>query len=186
MENFLELIKKRRSTRKFTDQLLTPEEVESLMQAALMSPASKSSNPWQFILVEDKNSLKRLSQAKAHGAALIADCALAIVVIADPTKSDVWVEDTSIASTFIQLQAEDLGLGSCWVQMRNRTDADGKSSEQNVRDILDIPYQFEVLSVIAIGHKAQERPPFNEEKLQWEKLHIEKFSLTNSHESPEE
>lgn len=182
MSYFQELIKKRRSTRKFTGEPIAPEQVEILMKAALMSPASKSSNPWQFVLVEDKESLKRLSQAKAHGATLIADCALAVAVIADPSRSDVWIEDCSIASAFIQLQAEDLGLGSCWVQMRNRTDADGKSSEQNVRDILDIPYQLEVLAVIAIGHKAQEKAPFDEEKLQWEKLHIEQFKLPTDHE----
>lgn len=183
MTPFLELAKKRRSTRKFTGELLTPEQVESLMRAALMAPASKSSNPWQFVLVENKETLQQLSQAKAHGAALIADCALAIVVIADPMRSDVWVEDCSIVSTFIQLQAEDMGLGSCWVQMRLRSDANGQSSEQNVRDILNIPYQMEVLSVIAIGHKAQERAPFDEEKLQWEKLHIEEFKLPYNNES---
>ena len=177
MENFSTLIKKRRSTRKFTEELLSPEEVELLVKAALMSPASKSSNPWQFVLVEEKETLLKLSKAKAHGATLIANCALAIVVLADPLKSDVWVEDTSIASTFIQLQAEDMGLGSCWVQMRSRTDEFDKSAEQNVRDILDIPYQLEVLSVIAIGHKAQEKAPFNEEKLQWEKIHIGKYKL---------
>ncbi len=177
MKSFFDLIKKRRSIRKFTDQLLTPEEVELLMKAALMSPASKSSNPWQFILVENKETLQKLSKAKTHGGSLIADSVLAIVVIADPLKSDVWIEDASIVSTFIQLQAEDMGLGSCWVQIRCRTDEDGKSAEQNVRDILNIPYQMEVLSIIAIGHKAQEKSPFNEENLQWEKIHIENFKI---------
>lgn len=185
MEQFLDLVKKRRSTRKFTDQLLSPEEVELLMRATLMSPASKSSNPWQFILVENKETLKQLSLAKAHGATLIADCALAIAIVADPMRSDVWIEDCSIVATILQLQAEDLGLGSCWVQMRGRTDANGNSSEQNVRDILDIPYQLEVLAVIAIGHKAQEKEPHDEDSLQWEKLHIEKFSIQDNNESEE-
>ncbi len=185
MDSFLALIKKRRSTRKFTEQLLTPEEVEQLMKAALMSPASKSSNPWQFVLVEDKEVLQKLSKAKEHGAALLADCALAIVVLGDPMKSDVWVEDASIASIFIQLQAEDMGLGSCWVQIRNRRSTDEQDAEQNVRDILDIPYQLSVLSIIAIGHKAQERKPYEEENLQWEKVHIEKYKLISGNEGEE-
>jgi nitroreductase len=177
MSHFSDLIKRRRSIRKFTDETLRPEEVESLMKAALMSPASKSSNPWQFVLVEDKSKLSRLSEAKAHGAKLIAECALAIVVLGDSTTSDVWIEDTSIASTFIQLQAEDLGLGSCWVQIRLRQSADGEDAEQNVRDILNIPYPLSVLSIIAIGRKAQEKEPHDESKLQWEKVHIESYKI---------
>ncbi len=176
MEKFIDLVKKRRSIRKFTGKLLTPGEVEILMKAALMAPSSKSSTPWQFVLVENKETLQKISQAKAHGGAMIADCALAIVIVADPQKSDVWIEDTSIVSAYIQLQAEDMGLGSCWVQMRNRTDANGNSAEQNIRDILNIPYQLEVLAVIAIGHKEQEKKPFDEENLQWEKIHIEQYS----------
>lgn len=177
MKDFQELIKNRRSTRKFTDEPLTPEQVESILKAALMSPASKSKNPWQFILVEDKDTLQKLSQCKEHASKLIAGCALAIVVTADPFASDVWVEDASIASIMMQLQAEDLGLGSCWVQIRQRFTAANTPSDEYIRELLDIPMQLQVLSVIAIGHKAQERPPFDEEKLQWEKIHIGKFKV---------
>lgn len=175
MNSFLELIKKRRSTRKFTDALLPPEQVESILKTALMSPASKSSNSWQFIAVEDKELLKKLSVAKEHGAKLIEGCALAVVVVADSLASDVWIEDASIASIVMQLQAEDLGLGSCWVQIRERYTADGQSSEVYIRNLLDIPMQFQVLSIIAFGEKVQEKPSFDEEKLQWEKVHVNKF-----------
>jgi len=175
MNSFSELIKRRRSIRKFTEELLTPEQVETILKAGLMSPSSKSSNPWQFVAVEDKALLKTLSTSKEHGAKLIEGCAFAAVVIADTLASDVWIEDASIASIMMQLQAEDLGLGSCWVQMRERTTADGQSSEAQIRDLLDIPMQFHVLSVIAFGHKVQEKPCFDEEKLQWEKVHVNKF-----------
>jgi septum formation protein len=59
------------------------------------------------------------------GAAFLADAAMAVVVMADPLASDVWIEDASIASIMIQLQAEDLGLGSCWIQVRERFTATG-------------------------------------------------------------
>lgn len=173
--DFKDLIQKRRSIRKFTDQKLTSEQVEAIMRAALMSPASKSSNPWQFVLVEDKETLQKLALCKQHGSKLVADCALAVVVIADPLVSDVWVEDASIASLMIQLQAEDLNLGSCWVQVRKRETTEGSSSEEYVRLLLDIPPHMQVLSIIAIGNKAQERAPIDEEKLQWEKIHISKY-----------
>ena len=81
MENFSELIKSRRSMRKFTEEELSQEEVVVLLKAALMSPSSKRSNPWQFIVIDDKNVLKELSHCKEHGASFLGDAALAIVVI---------------------------------------------------------------------------------------------------------
>ena len=153
MESFSELIKARRSMRKFTEEELTQEQVVTLMKAALMAPTSKRSNASQFI----------------------ADAALAVVVVADPLASDVWIEDASIASIYLQLQAEDMGLGSCWVQVRERFTASGMPSGEYVHEVLDIPLQLQVLSVIAIGHKGMERKPFNEDNLQWEKIHINKY-----------
>ena len=146
-----------------------------MFKGALMSPTSKRSNSWQFIAVDDKEILKQLAHCKEQASSFIADAALAIVVIADPLASDVWIEDASIASILIQLQAEDLGLGSCWVQVRERQAANGMPSDEFVREVLDIPLQLQVLSIIAIGHKGMERKPFNEDHLQWEKIHINKF-----------
>lgn len=175
MENFSDLIRLRRSMRKFTSEELAPEEVVTLLKAALMSPTSKRSNSWQFIAVDDKETLDKLSRCKEHGAAFLADAALAIVVMADPLASDVWIEDASVASILIQLQAEDMGLGSCWIQVRERFTATGMSSDEYAHGILDIPLQLQVLSIIAIGHKGMERKPFDEEHLQWEKVHINKY-----------
>lgn len=175
MENFSELVKSRRSMRKFTDQELSQEEVVSLLKAALMSPTSKRSNSWQFIAIDNKEKLKELAHCKELGAMFVADAALAIVVTADPLASDVWIEDASVASILIQLQAEDMGLGSCWVQVRERFTTTGMPADEYVHGILDIPLQLQVLSIIAIGHKGMERKPFEEEHLQWEKVHINKY-----------
>lgn len=175
MNSFSDLIKSRRSMRKFTDEELTQEQVELLLRAALMSPTSKRSNGWQFIVVDDKDTLAKLSRCKEAGAAFLADAPLAIVVVADPMVSDVWIEDASVSSIMIQLQAEDLGLGSCWIQVRERFTADGVSAGEVVHELLDIPLHLQVLSIIAVGHKGMERKPFDEEHLQWEKVHINKF-----------
>ena len=147
----------------------------TLMKAALMAPTSKRSNAWQFIVVDEKDKLKELSYCKEQASQFIADAALAVVVVADPLASDVWIEDASIASIYLQLQAEDMGLGSCWVQVRERFTASGMPSGEYVHEVLDIPLQLQVLSVIAIGHKGMERKPFNEDNLQWEKIHINKY-----------
>lgn len=175
MESFSELIKSRRSMRKFTGEELTQEQVVTLMKAALMAPTSKRSNAWQFVVVDDKETLRRLSLCKAQASQFIADAALAVVVTADPLASDVWIEDASIASIYLQLQAEDMGLGSCWVQVRERFTASGIPSGDYVHDVLDLPLPLQVLSIIAIGHKGMERKPFDEEHLQWEKIHLNKY-----------
>ena len=161
--------------RKFTDEELSQEQVVTLLKAALMAPTSKRSNSWQFVVVDEKETLKKLSHCKASGAAFLAEAALAIVVLADPLAGDVWIEDASVASIMIQLQAEDLGLGSCWVQIRERYAADGTLAGEIVHELLDIPLQLQVLSIIAIGNKGMERKPFNEEHLLWEKVHLNKY-----------
>lgn len=186
MENFATLIKNRRSTRKFTEQLLSPEQVELILKAALMAPASKRKNPWQFVVVEDKEMLARLAESKPAGAAFIEECALAVVVLANVMESDVWIEDASIASIYMQLQAEDLGLGSCWCQIRNRQREDDTDASEYVRNLLHIPYQLEVLSIIGFGCKGQERKPFDEAHLQWEKVHIGQYHMPENPQTGEE
>ena len=175
MEQFSDLIKNRRSMRKFTEEELTQDQVVALLKAALMSPSSKRTNCWQFVVVDDKETLRKLSNCKAMASSFLAEAALGIVVLADPMASDVWIEDAAIASMMIQLQAEDLGLGSCWIQVRERFTSDGLPSGEYVHEVLDIPLQLQVLSIIAVGHKGMQRKPFNEEHLQWEKVHINKY-----------
>ena len=175
MESFASLIKQRRSTRKFTEEPLTPEQVEAILKAGLMAPSSKRSRPWQFIVVEDKEMLQKLAHCKNGGSAFLEGCSLAVVVCADVMASDVWVEDASVASIYMQLQAEDLGLGSCWCQIRNRVTEDERDSNDYVRFLLQIPYQLDVLSIIGFGHKDQVRKPFDESHLQWEKINLGKY-----------
>ena len=175
MGQFSDLIKNRRSMRKFIGKELAQDEVVALMKAALMSPSSKRSNCWQFIVVDDKEMLEHLSHCKEMGSGFLKDAALAVVVLADPLVSDVWIEDAAIATLMIQLQAEDLGLGTCWIQIRERFTAEGIPSDEFVHAALDIPLQLQVLSIVAVGHKGMERKPFNEEHLQWEKIHLNKY-----------
>ena len=175
MKNFSDLIQQRRSMRKFTTEELTQEEVVSLLKAGLMAPSSKGSTPWQFVVIDDKDILKKLSECKQVGSNFLKDAALAIAIIADPLASDVWIEDASIASIYIQLQAEDLGLGSCWIQLRERFSPEGIPSNEYVHEVLNLPLHLQALSIIAVGHKGMDRKPFNEDKLQWEKIHINKF-----------
>ena len=172
MENFHELLLNRRSIRKYTDEKVAPEDVKLILEAALTSPSSKSGRSWQFVVVEDKDMLERLGQCKPNYATSIARAPPAVGVAADMTKSEAWIEDASVAASFMMLQAADLGLGTCWVEVRDRYREDGEPSEEYVREALGIPEEFGVLCILSIGHKDELRRPIDPEKLEWEKVHI--------------
>ena len=173
--DFKNLVQLRRSHRKFTGEEVSAEDVKLILRAGLMAPTSKGQRAWQFVVVDDKTDLEKLSDAKDLGGQLIKDAALAIVVLGDPMQNDCWVEDGSIAAISMQYQVEELGLGSCWVQMRGRGLSDGTSADTVIRGVLDIPENLSCLCVIAVGHKADERKPQNEDKLKWENVHLEKY-----------
>ena len=173
--DFKDLVQQRRSHRKFTGEEVSAEDVKLILRAGLMAPTSKGQRAWQFVVVDDKTDLEKLSDAKDLGGQLIRDAALAIVVLGDPMQNDCWVEDGSIAAISMQYQVEELGLGSCWVQMRGRGLSDGTSADTVIRGVLDIPENLSCLCVIAVGHKADERKPQNEDKLKWENVHLEKY-----------
>ena len=172
---FKDLVQLRRSHRKFTAEEIDAEDVKLILRAGLMAPTSKGQRAWQFVVVDDKQDIEKLADAKDLGAQFLKGAPLAIVVLGDPVQNDCWVEDGSIAAISMQYQAEDLGLGSCWIQMRGRGLSDGTSADTVIRGILDIPENLSVLCVLAIGHKADERKPQNEDKLKWENVHAGKW-----------
>ena len=175
MKDFKELAQLRRSHRKFTSEEINGYDVKLILRAGLMSPTSKGQRAWQFVVVDDPMDIEKLSDAKEMGSQFLKGAPLCVVVLGDPIQNDCWVEDGSIAAISMQYQAEDLGLGSCWVQMRGRGLSDGTSADTVIRGILDIPENFNVLCVLGFGHKADERKPQNEDKLKWENVHIGKF-----------
>lgn len=165
----------RRSHRKFTAQEVDGDDVRLILRAALMAPTSKGQRGWQFVVVDDRMDLEKLADAKDMGGAFLKDAALAVVVLGDPMQNDCWVEDGAIAAYSMLLQAEELGLGACWVQMRGRGLSDGTAADTVIRGILDVPENLNCLCVVAIGHKADERRPQNEDRLKWENVHLNRF-----------
>ncbi|MDD5094543.1 MAG: nitroreductase family protein [Dehalococcoidia bacterium] len=168
---FHSLIETRRSIRKFLKKPVEPEKIEKLVETALRAPSSHDRNPWEFIVVTDPQLMEKLSHAKEHGSDFLKGAPLGIVVLADPAKCDVWIEDASIASTFILLAAHDMGLGGCWIQIRERVHNQEKSAEEYVRDVLHIPPNLKVESMIAIGYPDEKKRPHPRETLQFEKVH---------------
>jgi len=175
----IDLLRARRSIRQFTDQPIEPEKLDLLLEAALRSPSSKGNNPWQFIVVTDRERLNKLAVAKAHGAAFLQGAPLAIVVCADPAKSDVWVEDAAIATTLIHLEAADLGLGSCWVQIRLRQREDATSAQAYLADLLGLPEGLMVLAIVGIGYPAASKNGHPQASLCFNQVSSERFGQRN-------
>jgi nitroreductase len=172
---FLDLLSGRRSIRKFKDRPVAKATIDLLVEAALRAPSSRGLNPWEFIVVTDKDMLTKLAGCKPHGASFLKGAPLGIVVIADPNRCDVWVEDCSIASIFIHLAAHSLGLGSCWIQVRKRMHADGAGAGQHVASLLDIPAGLEVESIVAVGYPDGSLPGHKRESLATHKVHDQKY-----------
>ena len=171
----IEILRNRRSIRKYQPTAIDSQAMEVMKEALLRSPSSRGVNPWAFIFVDQKEVLRQLSQAKEQGAQFVKDAALAVVVCADETKSDVWIEDCSIAAIVAQLAAESLGLGSCWSQIRSRSHSKEKSAEKYIQELLNLPGNLKVLSIIGIGVPAESKTPIAKEQLDYTKIHYNRY-----------
>ncbi|MFI3266997.1 MAG: nitroreductase family protein [Rikenellaceae bacterium] len=158
-KEFLELLKKRRSVRHFSEQKVESEKIEAILEAALTSPSSKNTRAWNFYIIQDKTIIEKLSQSKPMGGRFLKGAPLAIVITGDENITDMWVEDCSIASTIIQLAAEEQGLGSCWIQIRGRYNDEQQTifAEQYIHELLNIEPNRRVLNIIALGYDLNER-----------------------------
>jgi len=172
---FLSLIQKRRSIRKFLKKPVDREKINILIEAALRAPSSMGSRPCELIIVSEWDLLEKLSMAKQHGSSFLKNASLGIVVCADPNKSDVWFEDASIVSIYIQLAAESIELGSCWIQIRERMHNENQTAQEYISKLLNIPEKIKVESIIAVGYPDEQKPPHKKETLKYEKVYLNSY-----------
>ena len=118
--SLLEMLQKRHSIRKYTDADISDQDLQTILQAGLLSASGRAVRPWEFIVVRNKETLQKMSGSRVGAAKMLENANAAIVVIADESKTDVWVEDCSIAMSNMHLAASTLGIGSCWIQGRLR------------------------------------------------------------------
>ena len=166
---FNDLVQKRRSIRKYTDQQISAENLHTILRAGLMAPTGHNTRAWRFYVVTDKQQLIMLSQAKSIGAEFLKGANVAIVVAYD-TSSETWIEDAAIAAITMQYQAADLGIGSTWAQLRGRTTAEGESTHDYLQRLLHIEDGFEVVCALGLGYAQEERKLQDENKLAWDKV----------------
>ena len=178
---FIDMLKKRRSIRQYTKEAVTGEQLQLVINAGLLSPSSRSIRPWELIVVQNKDTLQKMSECRVGSAKMLANASAAVVVIANAEKSDVWTEDCSIVMSNMHLMADSLGVGSCWIQGRLRTATTADSgtasvtTEDYVRECLDFPEGYKLEAILSLGMPAEEKTPAELSKLPFEKIHYEKF-----------
>jgi nitroreductase len=171
----LDTLKSRRSIRKFQDKEIEREKIDTIFRGVLRSPSSRGRRPWEFVAVTDKEILQKLSLCRQNSSQFLSGAPLGIVIIADTEVGDVWVEDASIVAITAQLMAQSQGLGSCWIQVRGRDHTETETAGDYIKKVLGIPEKYEVQCIIAIGYPAEERKPYSDEELPYQKIHYNKY-----------
>ena len=151
MDERLNIIFSRRSIRAYADQPVSEADIEALLQAGMAAPSGSNRKPWHFVVVTDGPTLGRLADAHPFGK-MLRHAGLAIAVCGDPQISDWWVQDCTAATENILIAAAALGLGGVWVGCHGR-----REREDAVRGVLNIPQHIGVLSLLSVGHPAEEK-----------------------------
>lgn len=155
----LDIIKKRQSIRKYLSRPVEEEKLRSILEAARLAPSSSNSQPWHFIVVKDKDMIKRIVNAVPLGVTainkFIGQAPIIIVGCVTPGMfhkitsllgRENHVIDVSIAMEHMVLEAEELGLGTCWI---------GWFDEGKIKQLLNVPRAAKVVAMLALGYPAE-------------------------------
>ncbi len=164
METF-DAICKRASIRQYQDKEIPKEMLEKLVDAGRRAPTARAVEPWEFIVVVEKETLKKLGKLIETGV-FLKDAAACVVIFCKETKY--FLEDGSAATENVLLAAADAGLGACWIA------GDKKPYAGDVAQLLNVPSSFKLISLIALGWPLK---PILQRKLRAlkEVIHWEKF-----------
>lgn len=174
--DFMELLRGRRSIRAYTAEPIRRDSLERILQAGLLSPTGRNLRPWEFVVVEDRETLTALSHCRQGSSRMLKEASCAILVWGDRNKTDVWTEDCSIAMSYMQLMAHSLGLGSCWIQGRLRQAENGEeSTEDYCRKLLDVPEGLALEAILSLGVPKETPPARALDSLETDKIHWERF-----------
>lgn len=171
----LDILYQRRSIRKYQDTPIEEEKVQKLIKAALLAPSAKAIYSPRFVVVNDREVLNALSTSREMGSSHLRFAPLAIVVTADSNLTDMFIEDSVISGIIIHLTAQSLGLGSCWIQIRNRHHNSQKSSELFIQELLNLPENMKVQSIISIGYPLEEKPQRTDDDIDFSRVYYNRF-----------
>jgi len=151
----LKAILTRRSVRRYTNVPVTTEEQENILKAAMYAPSANNQQPWQFIVIDEREKLNHLTELHPYAKSLL-EAPLAVLVCGDMnvTRSkDYWVQDCSAATQNLLLAAHGLGLGTVWLGVYPR-----EARYKAIQEYLGLPETVIPFSLIAVGHPAGPLP----------------------------
>lgn len=172
MNELTKAILSRRSVRQYTGEHISDEKLHAILQAGLLAPTGMNKKACQFYVVRNKKKLEELSKAKKTGATFLAHADAAIAVFCDASETDTWVEDCSIALSYMHLMAASLDIGSCWCQMHLRSSQDGADTEQNARDVVHVSSNYCIVGILALGMPSHKPKPHTIDDADWTKVHV--------------
>ena len=167
--SILDTIFTRRSIRKYQDKPVEKEKIEKLLQAAMAAPSAMNKKPWEFVVITNPETLKKIRSALMFGKH---NAPAAIVVCGNTAlfrrvkQSEFWVQDCSAATQNILLAAVELGLGTVWLGVHPIFNYTKKISE-----FLGLPEHVTPLNVIYVGYPGEDKPPrtqYDPKKVHWE------------------
>ena len=144
-EELIRVMQKRRSVRRYSGEPVPMEKLNLILQAGMMAPSGRAIRPWE------------------------------LAVVGDEEKSDVWTEDCCCVMENMHLMASALGVGSCWIQCRERMAMDGETTEDYVRTLLQYPSECRLEAILSLGMPEEEWPETPLEALPYGKIHINKY-----------
>lgn len=154
---FKEVVRKRRSTRRYTGKPVEIEKLRSAMELALRAPSSKNTRSTRLMAVTNLDKVRALGRLRDWGSSLLEEASAAIVVMGDEEASPMWQTNAAIMATVLQLALVDEGLASCWVHVGDyltiNDDPNSQRSEDYVKEVVpEIPSNYRILCVISIGY----------------------------------
>ena len=161
----IECLKTRRSVRSYKQGEVDRGVIEDIVDCGRLAATAINIQPWKFVAVTDRELLKQIASTTDHGK-FISDVSCCVAVFCEDTKY--YLEDGSAATQNMLLAAHAHGLGSCWVA------GDKKTYCTAIRDLLKLPDDYRLISLIAIGHT--ESVPSPAKKSLHEVLHWEQYS----------
>lgn len=173
-KTLLGLALNRRSVRSYTNEKIDHDTLERILKTGLLAPSSYGQDPVELVVVEDRRTLGTVASCKAMGAPSVRNASAAVVVMADTTKGELWVEDCSVVAENIQLAAEAEGVSACWNQIHLRRGLHSNVSDE-ICDVLGVPRKYKVCRVIAMGYKAEKKRPKTIQDIDTSRIHWENY-----------
>ena len=168
----MEVIFNRRSIRRYKKQAVEEEKIEKILRAAMQAPSAANQQPWEFIVVRDKDNLKKLSEISAYSK-MVAEAPLAIVVLGNEDRMRLqhhWEQDLAAATQNILLEAAHLGLGGVWLggaPMQDRMEL--------ISELYDLKNRIKPFCVIPIGYPEEGQDHKFVDRFDPDRVHYEKY-----------